>query len=123
MPEQQTLGWRIAQQRREKAARDGRDITQADLAEAVGASPTSVSEWEADKKAPREDALEKLAKYFKVTPAYLRYGVPIQPGPTNPTPADNAAFINGELAEARAERARAEAAKAAGGTQRRNRKP
>lgn len=123
MSPEESLGERIAQARREKAARDRQDVRPVDLARALGVSQATVSDWEAGKITPREDALGKLAAYLGVSPAYLRYGVPVQPGPTNPTPADNAAFINGELAEARAEKARAEAAKAAGGTQRRNRKP
>lgn len=72
---QHTLGWRIAQKRREKAVREGRDITQSDLAEAIQASPTSVSEWEADKKKPREHALRRLAAFLDTTEAYLMYGV------------------------------------------------
>lgn len=123
MSKPQSLGERLAQARRELGVREHRDVTQLDVARAIGATGASVSEWEADKKAPREDALLKLARYFKVSPAYLRYGV-VQPGPTTPTPADNAAFLNGELEETRKARARDEAAKAAGGgTTRRSRKP
>jgi transcriptional regulator with XRE-family HTH domain len=70
-----TLGWRIGQKRREKGVREGRDVTQADLAAAVGASATSVSEWEADKKAPRDPTLELVARFLNTTAAYLRYGV------------------------------------------------
>jgi len=70
-----TLGSRIAQARRELAVREERDVTQLDVARAVGATGASMSEWENDKKAPREGALAKLADYLGVTPAYLRYGV------------------------------------------------
>lgn len=55
--------------------REHRDVTQLDVAKAVGTTGASVSEWEADKKTPREATLERLAKYLGVTPAYLRYGV------------------------------------------------
>ena len=75
MTTRQTLGQRLAQARREKAVRDHRDITQADVADAVGYSRTAVSEWEADAKVPREGALSKLAAYLGVTPAFLRYGI------------------------------------------------
>jgi transcriptional regulator with XRE-family HTH domain len=75
MTTRHTLGQRLAQARREKAVRDHRDITQADVADAVGYSRTAVSEWEADAKVPREDALAKLADFLAVTPAFLRYGV------------------------------------------------
>lgn len=70
-----TLGERIAQARREKAARERRDITRADVAKAVGVVPSAVTFWETDQKQPREDALAKLAAYLGVTPAFLRYGV------------------------------------------------
>lgn len=70
-----TLGGRIGQARRELSVREHRDVTQSDLAKAVGVTATSVSEWEADKKVPREAALAKLAAYLGVTPAYLRYGI------------------------------------------------
>jgi transcriptional regulator with XRE-family HTH domain len=74
VPTPPTLGQRIAQARREKGARDHRDITQLDVAKAIGTTGASVSEWEADKKAPREETLSKLARYLGVSPAYLRYG-------------------------------------------------
>lgn len=70
-----TLGQRLGQARREKGVREARDVTLSEIAKAVGVTSTSVSEWEADKKSPREDALAKLAKFLGVTPAYLRYGV------------------------------------------------
>jgi transcriptional regulator with XRE-family HTH domain len=60
-------------------------VTQADLAKAVGASPTSVSEWEADKKVPREETLARIATYLGVTPAYLRYGSEVFVPPANLT--------------------------------------
>lgn len=69
-----TLGARIAQARRELGVREHRDVTQLDLARAVGATSASISEWEADKKVPREASLVRLAKALGVTPAYLRYG-------------------------------------------------
>lgn len=125
-----TLGWRIAQQRREKAVREGRDITQADLAEAIKASPTSVSEWEADKKKPRDPTLARIAKYLDTTEAYLVYGVtdarpPVQKGPDVPSAKERAEFVNAELEAARKEREKAErgaASTAAGGTKGRTRR-
>lgn len=69
-----TLGKRIAQARRELGVREQRDVTQLDLAQAVGTTSASLSEWESDKKVPREESLLRLAKVLGVTPAYLRYG-------------------------------------------------
>ncbi len=68
------FGDRLAQQRREKAARDQRDIGQKEVAEAVGASEPSVSRWEAGIGVPRDATIQRLADYFGVTPGWLRYG-------------------------------------------------
>jgi transcriptional regulator with XRE-family HTH domain len=70
-----TLGKRIAQARRLKGVREGRDVKPKEMAKAAGVDPSTISLWEADKKSPREDALTRLAKFLDVTPAYLRYGI------------------------------------------------
>ncbi len=90
MPKPQTLGERIAQARREKAARDHRDIRQKDVAVAIGVSSATISEAESDKQPPGEGVLVRLADYLGVTPAYLRYGV-AQPSETK---ADLAAMVD-----------------------------
>ena len=77
-----TLGARIAQARRELGVRTHRDVSPSDVAEALGVSPATVYRWESDEKSPREEALAKLAKFLKVTPAYLRYGVVESETPT-----------------------------------------
>jgi transcriptional regulator with XRE-family HTH domain len=67
--------------------REWRDITQADVADAVGYSRTAVSEWEADVKVPREEAVAKLSDFLGVTPAFLRYGIGGRPdAPTREPP-------------------------------------
>jgi transcriptional regulator with XRE-family HTH domain len=71
----QSLGDRIAQARREKGVRDHQDIRPIDVARALNVSGAAVSDWEGDKKTPREELLNALAKYLGVTPAYLRYGI------------------------------------------------
>lgn len=68
------FGERLAQERREKAARERRDITQRDVAVAVNETPTNYSRWEAGINMPKDAAIAKLAIYFGVTPAWLRYG-------------------------------------------------
>jgi transcriptional regulator with XRE-family HTH domain len=70
-----TLGERIAQARREKGVRERRDVSQSEIAEAIGVTTANHSRWESGQRVPREDALGKLAAYLGVTPAYLRYGV------------------------------------------------
>jgi transcriptional regulator with XRE-family HTH domain len=69
------VGERIAQARREKAARERKDIRHTDMAAALKVSGATVSDWEAGKVRPRPAAMEKLARYLGVTPAYLAYGV------------------------------------------------
>lgn len=64
--------------------RERRDVRPADLARAVGVSGATVSDWEAGKILPREDALEKLGAFLGVTPAYLRYGITENPGTAQP---------------------------------------
>lgn len=68
------FGKRVAQERREKAARDCRDIGQNEVAKAIGAAGPTVSRWEGGLTMPGDRTIEKLAAYFGVTPAWLRYG-------------------------------------------------
>jgi transcriptional regulator with XRE-family HTH domain len=75
----QEIGRRIAQARREKAAREERDIRPADVARELKVSGATVSDWESGKITPRDDALERLGAFLGVTPAYLRYGVTATP--------------------------------------------
>jgi transcriptional regulator with XRE-family HTH domain len=70
----ETLGTRLAQKRREKAAREHRDIQQIDVAKAAGVSKASISRYENDVDMPRDAVLERLAKFLGTTPAFLRYG-------------------------------------------------
>lgn len=74
-----TLGERAAQARREKGVRERRDITQAMVAKAVGVSGATISDMESGKKVPGEAILAKVASFLGVTPAFLRYGVPMEP--------------------------------------------
>lgn len=75
------------------------DVTQLDVAKAVGVSGAAVSDWEADKKVPREDALMRLAKFLRVTPQFLRYGV-LEPAAGVPMHAEFKTFTAEEIAEA-----------------------
>lgn len=69
-----TLGKRLAQERREKAARDHTDIDQADIARKVGVSVSTYSRYEADLTKPDDETLGKIASYFNVTRSWLRFG-------------------------------------------------
>jgi len=70
----QAFAARLAQERRQKAARDRRDIGQKDVAKAVKTTPASVSRWESGLNMPDDDTVIRLAAYFGVTPSWLRYG-------------------------------------------------
>lgn len=65
----------IAQARREMAARERRDIEQDEIAAAVGVTPAAYSRWEKGGRIPKEEDVQKLARFFGVSPMYLRYGV------------------------------------------------
>lgn len=68
------FGDRLAQARREKAAAEHRDISQKDVAAAIQSSGPSVSRWESGVGVPSDRMLERLARFFAVTPGWLRYG-------------------------------------------------
>lgn len=71
----QSLGTRLAQKIREKAAREHRDITQMDVAQAAGVSKGAISRYVSDVDVPRDPVLEKIATFLDTTAAFLRYGV------------------------------------------------
>jgi transcriptional regulator with XRE-family HTH domain len=79
-----TLGFRLAQERREKAAREERDIEQNEIAKAAGVTQGSYSRYEADATKPDDETMKKLAAYFGVDPGWLRFGT----GQKHPSPAE-----------------------------------
>jgi transcriptional regulator with XRE-family HTH domain len=90
------FGWRVGQERRLKAVREGRDFLKRDLARAIGASESPVGRWELQGVVPEEYVVIQLAEFFGVTPAWLRYGqepreapqpTPYKPGELSPKPA------------------------------------
>lgn len=54
-----------------KKLREQNNITQAELAEALGVTTSAVSAWEKGINAPRMGAVHKIAQYFNVTKSYL----------------------------------------------------
>jgi transcriptional regulator with XRE-family HTH domain len=74
MTNQQEVAERIAQLRREKSARERKDVTQAMIAEAVGLVPETYSRYENGRRKVPEDVITALAKYFGTTRAFIRYG-------------------------------------------------
>ncbi len=54
-----------------KKLREQNNITQADLAKAIGVTTSAVSAWEKGINEPRMGAVHKIALYFNVTKSYL----------------------------------------------------
>ena len=74
-----------------KRLRAERELTQQDIADAVGVSKVAVGQWESGKSIPRRENLESLSKLFKVSigelygeegPEWASYPVP--PGSRRP---------------------------------------
>jgi transcriptional regulator with XRE-family HTH domain len=45
-----------------------------DVAKALSVSESTVGRWESGESMPDDDAMLRLARFFGVTPAWLRYG-------------------------------------------------
>lgn len=61
----ETFGQRL------KAFREEKNITQEQLAEAIGYGKSTVSFWENDLKVPSITVITKIAKHYKVSADYL----------------------------------------------------
>ena len=75
MTNQLEVAARLAQLRREKSARERRDVTQAIIAADNGIVPETYSRYENGRRKVPEEVVVALAKYYGVTPAFIRYGV------------------------------------------------
>ena len=60
-----TIGQKI------NTGRLSRNMTQADLAKALGVSPSAIGMWEQDRREPDFDTLEALADVFNVPMSYF----------------------------------------------------
>ena len=56
--------------RRLKLLREKKEVTMVELADAIGMSQATISEWEKGNKFPRSGALQQLATYFNVPIEY-----------------------------------------------------
>lgn len=70
------LGRRIVEARLAESYRREREMTQAEIAEALGVTPLTVSRWEAGTKAPELSRIPALAAALKCDPGWLTYGPP-----------------------------------------------
>ena len=82
----ESFATRVAQERRLKAVALRTDIDQLTVAKALKVAPATVSRWENGASIPDDETMNRLAAYFGVTPAWLRYGqeprVPFADGDT-----------------------------------------
>lgn len=62
-----------------------RDISQTQLAKAIGVTPQAVQQWCAGKTAPRGNSLARLADYLKLSPAVIQYGPTADAEPSRPS--------------------------------------
>jgi transcriptional regulator with XRE-family HTH domain len=64
------MNW-VFRNERIKMAREARDITQAKLAELIGASPQQLSQWEIGAIKPGQDSLIKICNALGCTPRFF----------------------------------------------------
>ena len=82
MPDLTTASKDIRRGERLKEAREALTLTQQDVAERIGTTNVSVSNWENGANVS-EDFLKKLADLFGVSRAWLRYGEELGRWPTD----------------------------------------
>lgn len=69
-----TIGGRIAQARFQLAAKRGRNVTQAWLAEQCGVAGPTVSQWESGVAEPTLRSVKKIAAALGVSPGWIAWG-------------------------------------------------
>lgn len=78
-----------------KKYRDLHNETSVQLAESIGSSQSTVSDWENGKKMPRAGSIEKLAQHWKIPKSKLLN----EPKPTNSNLDTIAAHIDDDVTE------------------------
>lgn len=71
MKDANTVGARLKSSRLAKAEREGRRITQAEVAEAVGISRSTLTAYEGGHDIPGRDTMRALANFYDVSSDYL----------------------------------------------------
>jgi transcriptional regulator with XRE-family HTH domain len=71
---QQEVAERLAQLRREKSARERRDVLQSEIALAAGVSVVTYGRYENGKRKIPDEVIIALAAFYGVKPGFLRYG-------------------------------------------------
>lgn len=67
-PDPGTVGWRL------RTLRTGAKMSQEDVADHVGTTAPTLSRYETNDLPTPDPVADRLARLFKVTPAYIRYG-------------------------------------------------
>jgi transcriptional regulator with XRE-family HTH domain len=75
MTHQQEIADRLAQLRREKSARERRDVLQREIAKAAGLSVVTYGRYESGQRKVPDEVVISLAGYYGTTPWFIRYGV------------------------------------------------
>lgn len=104
MTHQRDVADRLAQLRREKSARERRDVTQGEIAGAIGIAAETYSRYENGKRGVPEEVIMALADYFATSAPYIRYGVAAAtsgPAAPEPVPAERIAELRAKRAAAR----------------------
>lgn len=81
MTDAQEVAERLAQLRRLRGVRERRDIEAGEIAEAIGVSAAAYSRYEKGERVPKEPYLGRLAAFYEVSRAFIRYGEGARPGP------------------------------------------
>lgn len=74
MTDLQALGERLAQLRRERSARERRDVTADEIAAAIGVTGAAYSRYEKGLRRPKDRVVDALAVYHGVSRGFIRYG-------------------------------------------------
>lgn len=82
--QQMTPGARLKGLRGELSAREGRSVTQREVAERSKVSLSSLQKWESDAQVPHGENLLAIARFYGVLPEHILSGAPSAPvsGPT-----------------------------------------
>lgn len=70
------FGKRVLQARLNLAAREGRTVSQSEIAGELGVHQKTVATWEHGKKQPDLDTIARLAEVLGTSPAFLAFGIP-----------------------------------------------
>jgi transcriptional regulator with XRE-family HTH domain len=68
------LGQRLRDARLEAAYRRGAELSQTEVARALGVSGTALGSWEAGQREPTLETIYQLAALYKKAPGWLAYG-------------------------------------------------